>query len=174
MSPLSKCHLPNLRSLFQRGTCVSRSSKFSVKGCFQSGTPCVGSCSSISSSVCAEPRFPEACLSGFVCIGFPHACLALRVVIGSDDVSDSPEDFDWSFGLDVEAELLLEDDDNPGTTRGTKLSIFQVMVLPFLVNRGVLPFFHSYEHPCSEQSLPSDRTAGVSSSNCTATNRSRS
>ena len=40
----------------------------------------------------------------------------------------------------MEAELLLEHDDNPGTTRGTQLSIFQVIVVPFLVNRGVSPF----------------------------------
>ena len=56
-------------------------------------------------------------------------------------------------GLDVEAELLLEDDDNPGTIRGTKLSIIQVIVFPFWVNRGVSPFFHSYEYPCFEQSI---------------------
>ena len=93
--------------------------------------PCVGSSLFISSFSCAGPRFPEASLSGSVCIGFPHACLSLRVVTGSDDVSDSPEELDWSFGLDVEAELLLEDDDNPGTTRGTKLSILQVIVFPF-------------------------------------------
>ena len=49
------------------------------------------SSSSISSSVCAEPRLSEACLPGFVCIGFPHACLARRLVIGSVDASDSPE-----------------------------------------------------------------------------------
>ena len=59
--------------------------------------------------------------------------------------SDSPEEFDCSFGLDVEAELMLEEDDNPGTTRGTKLSIVQVIVFPYGVKRGVSPFFHSYE-----------------------------
>ena len=32
----------------------------------------------------------------------------------------------------MEVELLLEDDDNPGTTRGTKLSTEQVIVFPFL------------------------------------------
>ena len=74
----------------------------------------------------------------------------------------------------LKAELLLEDDDNPGTERGTQLPIKQVIVFPFCVNRGVSPFFHSYEHPCSWQSLPSDRTAGVSWSNCTVTNGSRS
>ena len=34
------------------------------------------------------------------------------------------------FGLDVEAELLLEDDDHPGTTRETQFSIVQVKCLP--------------------------------------------
>ena len=117
------------------GTCVSRSSGFSVKGCNQSGMSCVGFSSYISFSVSAEPRLSEACLSGFVCIGFPHACLARRVVIGSVETSDLPEDFDWSFGLDVEAELLLKYDDSLDTTRGTELSIIQVIVFPFGVNR---------------------------------------
>ena len=39
---------------------------------------------------------------------------------------------------------MLEDDDNPGTTRGTKLSIVQVIVFPFWVNRGVSPFFSTH------------------------------
>ena len=136
--------------------------------------PCVGSSSFISSSLCAEPRFPEACLSGFVCNGFPHACLALRVVIESDDVSDSQEVFDWPFGLDVEDKLLLEYDDSLDTTRSTKLFIYTSNCLPIFGRSWSFAVFHSYEHPCSEQSLPSDRTACVSSSNCTVTNRSRS
>ena len=41
------------------GTYVSRSSRLSGKGGNQSGMPCVGSSSFISSSLCAEPRFPE-------------------------------------------------------------------------------------------------------------------
>ena len=69
---------------------------------------------------------------------------------------------------------MLEYDDNLDTTRGTKLSTVQVFVFPFCVICGVSPFFYSYEHPRSAQSFPSDRTAGVSSSNCTVTNRSRS
>ena len=97
LSPLLKHHLPKLRSLFQKecaGTCVSKSSGLSVKSCNQSGMPCVGSSSFISSSLCAGPRFPEASLSGSVCIAFPHARLSLRVVTGSGDVSDLPEEFD--------------------------------------------------------------------------------
>ena len=76
-----------------------------------------------------------------MCIGFPHAGLSLRVVTESDDVSGSPEEFDWPVGFDVEAELLLGDDDNPGTTRGTILSIVQVIIFPSLVNRGFSLFF---------------------------------
>ena len=85
-----------------------------------------------------------------------------------------PEELDWPVDFDVEADLLLEDDDNPGMTRGAKLSIVQGIVFPFLVDRGVSQCFHSYEFPCAEQSFPSDRTGGVSSSNCTVPNRSRS
>ena len=118
VSPLLKHHLPNLRSLFQKSVRAHASPGPPEKGCNQSGMLCVGSSSFISSFLRAELRFPEA-------------CLALRVFIGSDDVSDLPKEFDWSFGLDVEAELLLENDDNPGTTRGTKLSIIQVIVFPF-------------------------------------------
>ena len=72
----------------------------------------------------AELRLPEARLSGFVYIGFPHACLARRVVIGSVDASNSPEYF-------TDPLVLLEDDANFGTTRGTKLTMKQVRVFPF-------------------------------------------
>ena len=68
-------------------TYISRSSRSTVKGCNQSGIPCAGSslynlsekCS------CAGSRLPVACVSGSVSIGFPHACLSLRVVTGSDN-----------------------------------------------------------------------------------------
>ena len=72
---------------------------------------------------------------------------------------------------DVEDELLPRLVDNPGTTRGTKLSVSQIILFPSLVNRGFWPLTHSWEYPWSSQSLPSDRTAGVSSRNCTVTNR---
>ena len=41
-----------------------------------------------------------------------------------------------SCGSDVGDKLLPELKDNPGTTRGTKLSVLQVMLFQFLVNRG--------------------------------------
>ena len=65
------------------------------------------------------------------------------------------------FCPDVEAELLLEDDDNPvrQEVRCCQLKKY----IPFFVKRGVPPFFHSYEYPCSEHSFPSDRIARVSS-----------
>ena len=59
-------------------TCVSRSSRLTVKGCNQTRTPCVGSSLFISFA-----RFTVACLSWSVSIGFPHACLLLRVFTGS-------------------------------------------------------------------------------------------
>ena len=37
---------------------------------------------------------------------------------------------------DVEDETLSELVDNPGTTRGTKLSVFQIILFLSLVNRG--------------------------------------
>ena len=45
-------------------------------------------------------------------------------------LSSSP--CDWV----VENELLPELADNTGTTRGTKLSVLQIILFPFLVNRG--------------------------------------
>ena len=39
-------------------------------------------------------------------------------------------------GGDVEDETLPELEDNPGTTRGTKLSVLQIILFPSLVNRG--------------------------------------
>ena len=38
---------------------------------------------------------------------------------------------------DVEDETLPELADNPGTTRGTKLSVLQITLFPSLVNRGL-------------------------------------
>ena len=44
--------------------------------------------------------------------------------------------FSLSCDSDAEDELLAGLVDNPGTTRGTKLSVLQMMVFPSLVNRG--------------------------------------
>ena len=41
-----------------------------------------------------------------------------------------------SCGSDEGDELLPELTDNPGTTRGTKLSVLQIMLFPYLANRG--------------------------------------
>ena len=76
-----------------------------------------------------------------------------------------------SCGVDVAEELLPELVDNLGTTRGTELSVLHIIVFPSLVNRGFWPLTHTKEYPRSSQSFPRDRTAGVSSSNCTSTNR---
>ena len=43
---------------------------------------------------------------------------------------------DESCGGDVEEETLSELANNPGTTRGTKLSVLQNILFPSLVNRG--------------------------------------
>ena len=49
--------------------------------------------------------------------------------------SSLKETCDWV----VENELLPELADNPRTTRGTKLSVLQIILFPFLVNRGFWP-----------------------------------
>ena len=79
-----------------------------------------------------------------------------------------------SCGCDVEDELALELDDNPGTTGGTKFSVLQRIFFPCLVRCGFWPLVHSWEYPWSSQSFSSDRTAGVSLGICTVTKRSRS
>ena len=65
-------------------------------------------------------------------------------------------------------------DDSPGTTRSTKLSIVQVIDFRLSANRGVSPIFHSSEYPCFKHSISSNGTTGVSSSDRTVTNRSKS
>ena len=60
---------------------------------------------------------------------FPGDSSSLRSVAGLEDVLDE------SCGIDVEDELAPELDDNPGRTRGTKLSVLSVFML-CLVNCG--------------------------------------
>ena len=74
--------------------------------------------------------------------------------------------------LRQEDELVPELDDNPGATGGTTFSVLQKN-LPLFGQPWFLTA-HSLEYPCSSQSFPSDRTAGVSSSSCTVTNMPRS
>ena len=59
---------------------------------------------------------------------FPEASTSLRYWAGL--VGDK------SCNVDVENELLPKLADNPGTTRGTKLSVLHVIVFSSLVNRG--------------------------------------
>ena len=67
---------------------------------------------------------------GSVSRQFPGAGSSLRSVAGLEDVLGE------SCGNDVEDELVPELDDNPGTTRDTKLSVLHFIVFPSLVNRG--------------------------------------
>ena len=75
---------------------------------------------------------------------------------------------EWSISVEdvmgvemdeLEEELVVK----PGTTIGTKFSVLQCVPIPFLMRRGFWPLIHSYEYPCSSQSFPGDKTAGVSS-----------
>ena len=131
VSPLLKRHLPNMSSLFQSNV--------------RAQTP-PGPLDELWWAVTKQECLALALMCSsrvffFVLVqGFPHTRLALRVATASDDVSDSPEELDWSFRPDVEAELLLEEDDNTGTKRGTGLSIIQIIVFPFGVDWGVSTF----------------------------------
>ena len=65
--------------------------------------------------------------------------------------------------MDVEQGKLQEElADKPGTTIGTKFSVLHCLRIPFSMRCGFCPLVHSYECPCSSQSFPSDKTAGVS------------
>ena len=72
------------------------------------------------------------------------ACSSLRSSTEPEDELDaalfpdawSASGLNDSCGSDVGDELLPELTDNLGTTRGTKLSILQIMLFPSLVNRG--------------------------------------
>ena len=100
------------------------------------------------------------------------ACSSLRFNTEPEDELEAALFPDaWSAsGLNDSCGCDVGETDNPGTTRGTKLSVLQIIVFPSLVNRGSRPQTHSQEYPWSLQSLPSNRTAGVSSKSCTVTN----
>ena len=71
-----------------------------------------------------------------------------------------------SCDCDVEDELPPELVENPGTTRGTKLSVLQTLLFPsWLLTTEPLIGVSWFS-----QSLPSDWTDGVSSRSCTVTN----
>ena len=90
VSPLLKHHLPNLSSLFQMNVRAHASPgprdylcrAVTHRECLALDPPCSSRLKDFSY---AGSRFPVACLSGSVSIGFPRACLSLRVVTGSDN-----------------------------------------------------------------------------------------
>ena len=51
--------------------------------------------------------------------------------------------------------------DKPGTTIGTKFSVLDGILIPFLMRCGFWPLVHSWDYPFTSQSFPSDNTAGV-------------
>ena len=80
-------------------TCASRSSRLTVKGCYQHRNALRWIF--LVHLVCWF-TVSVACLSWSVSIGFPHACLSLRVVTGSNHVLHFLKSSAWSFYLDVE------------------------------------------------------------------------
>ena len=78
------------------------------------------------------------------CPSLPVACSSLRSITEPEDELDAalfPEAcsaslLNESCDGDVENELFPGLVDNPGTTRGTKLSVLQRILFPCLVNRG--------------------------------------
>ena len=61
---------------------------------------------------------------------FPGAGSSLRFLAGLEDALDE------SCGSDIEDELVPELDDNPGTTRGTNISVLHKNFSPCLVRCG--------------------------------------
>ena len=71
-----------------------------------------------------------------------HFAQKLNLMMSSKQLC-FPEAWSASFlndscGFDVDDELPPELTDNPGTPRGTKLSVLQIILFPFGVNRGFL------------------------------------
>ena len=103
--------------------------------------------------------------------GFLVGLVNRYTVTGSESVphrsprSLIPSSLDTVEGVMVVEEDKLEEQlvDKPGTRIGTKFSVLHCIRIPFLMRCGFWPLIHSYEYPCSSQSFPSDRTAGVSS-----------
>ena len=113
------------------GASISVGIILSVKSCNQKGISANGSFS-----------FFLLSLKDF-CPSFPELVSSLRSNTESEDelaVAPLPARGDSgrndSCGGAVEDELVSELTDNPGTTRGTKLSVLQIMLFPFMVNRG--------------------------------------
>ena len=106
------------------GACTSVGSRLSVKSFNQNGRSANGSSASFLSSL------KDSCSSLLV------ACSSLRSKTEPENELDAalfPEAwsasiFDDSCGSDVGDELLPELKDNPGTKRGTKLSVLQIML----------------------------------------------
>ena len=119
------------------GACTSVESRLSVKSCNQNGRSANGSFSSFLS------------LLRDSCSSFLVASSSLRSNTEPEDKLDAalfPETWcasgpNDSCGSVVEDELLPELTDNPGTTRGTKLSVLQTILFPFFVSRGSRPRF---------------------------------
>ena len=116
---------------------------------------CAVASTSVSSRLSVKPltkigRYANGLFTSFLtllkdsCPSVLGACSSLRSNTEPEDELDAPLLPDaWSAcclndscGSDVEDDLLPELTDNPGKTRGTKLSVLQMMFFPFLLKRG--------------------------------------
>ena len=106
---------------------------------------------------------------------FCFELLLNRFIAGSSHPSDAGlEDvLDESCGSDVEDELVPELDDNPWNEQRYEIVRFADDNLPIFGQPWLLTS-DPWEYPWSSQSLPGDRSAGVSWRNYTVTNRFRS
>ena len=88
----------------------------------------------------------------------------ISLTVGDEDeVEEEVEQWLSCFKsvLEVDESDPEDEFDKPGTTIGTKFSVFQGIRIPFLMRCGFWPVVHSWEYPFSSQSIPSDTTAGV-------------
>ena len=120
----------------------------------------------------SETWSPSICLwSSFL--------LDLGILVGSCNNSSDVSEVNWSLStlaLDSiagwwsewsiswpERVVDVKVDELEGVVDKPKLSVLHCIRIPFLMRCGFWQLIHSYEYPCSSQSFPSDRTAGVSS-----------
>ena len=177
VSPLIEHHLPSLGSLFRKNVRAHASpgpldylwKAVTNRECLALDPPC--SSRLLCVPVHGFPKLAGQDLSASV--SRTHAChfessLDLLMLRFHQKMLTDPLVLMWRPSCCWKMMIILEQREKHNSP------LYKLKCLPILGQCRVSPFFHSYEHPRSEQSLPSDRTAGVSSSNCTVTNWSRS
>ena len=123
-----------------------------------------------SSDVSEEYGSPRTCLSTLsldtIAGGWSEWSISVEDAMGVE-VDELGEDLGWSISC-LKGVMGVVVKQAWGRTRWQTRNhdwyeVFRITLysLPFLMRCGFWPLIHSYEYPCSSQSFPSDKTAGV-------------